>query len=305
MKKIYIKKGDAIMSKVRIMTDSASDVSPEQAEKYDIALVNFWIIVGERSLREHVEYSTKEFYKLMDESEDMPHTSQIRVEDYVEEYEKQLDDGVTDLINVVIASIGSNSFNNANKARDEFYKKHPDAEMKITVIDSKGYTGVYGLPVIEAAKKVQKGAQADEVIAFLTDWFDSGIIICTAFTLKYARKSGRVGCVSAFVGEMLGLKPIITFTDAVSETVAKVRGEKAVIPQMVDYAVEHMVPGTVYSVLDGSRPELTDELIRMMKKRVGYGPAEIHEVGATIACHLGHEVSGIIVKCPNRNITHD
>lgn len=292
------------MSKVRIMTDSASDVSVEQAAKYDIALVNFWIIVGERSLRENVEYTTKEFYKLMDESEDMPHTSQVRVEDYVEEYEKQLEDGVTDLINVVIASIGSNSYNNAVRARDEFYEKHPDAKdkMNITVMDSKAYTGAYGLPVMEAAKKIQKGADANEIIAFLTDWFDSGIIICTAFTLKYARKSGRVGCVSAFVGEMLGLKPIITFTDAVSQTVAKVRGEKAVIPQMVDYAIEHMVPGTPYSVLNGSRPELTDEVIKLMKKRTGYAPAEVHEVGATIACHLGHEVSGIIVKCPNRNV---
>jgi DegV family protein with EDD domain len=292
------------MSKVRIMTDSASDVSVEQAVKYDIALVNFWIIVGERSLRENVEYTTKEFYKLMDESEDMPHTSQVRVEDYIEEYEKQLEDGVTDLINVVIASIGSNSYNNAVRAKDEFYEKHPDAKdkMNITVMDSKAYTGAYGLPVIEAAKKIQKGADANEIIAFLTDWFDSGIIICTAFTLKYARKSGRVGCVSAFVGEMLGLKPIITFTDAVSQTVAKVRGEKAVIPQMVDYAIEHMVPGTPYSVLNGSRPELTDEVIKLMKKRTGYAPAEVHEVGATIACHLGHEVSGIIVKCPNRNV---
>ncbi len=292
------------MSKVKIMTDSASDISLEQAKKYDIALVNFWIIVGERSLREHVEYSTKEFYKLMDEVDEMPHTSQIRVEDYIGEYEKQYNDGVTDLINVVIASIGSNSFNNANAAKEKFYELHPEAKdkMNITVMDSKGYTGVYGLPVMQAAKKIQKGASADEIIAYLTDWFDSGIIICTAYTLKYAKKSGRVGCATAFVGEMLGLKPIITFTDAVSETVAKIRGEKAVLPKMVEYATEHMIPGTAYAILDGSRPELTEELTKLMKKAVGYDPEEICEVGATISCHLGHEVSGIIVKCPNRKI---
>lgn len=290
------------MKKIKLMTDSASDISPKQAEKYDIALVNFWIMVGEQSLREHVEYSTEEFYKLLDESEEMPHTSQIRIEDYVEEYEKQYNDGVTDLINVVIASIGSNSFNNANAAKVKFYELHPEADgvMNITIIDSKGYTGVYGLPVMIAAKKLQKGASAEELVDFLTDWFDSGIIICTAYTLKYAKKSGRVGCVSAFVGEMLGLKPIITFTDAVSETVAKIRGEKQVIPKMVEYATSHMVPETPYAILNGSRPELTEELTKLMKKAVGYEPEEICEVGATIACHLGHEVSGIIVKCPNR-----
>ncbi len=292
------------MSKVRIMTDSASDVSVEQAEKYGISLMNFWIIVGERSLRENVEYSTKEFYRLMEESEEVPHTSQVRIEDYSEAYEKEYKDGVTDLINVVIASIGSNSYNNACAAKDKFYKDHPEAEGKfsITVMDSKSYTGGYGLPVIEAAKKIQNGAEAPEVISFLTDWFDSSIVVCTAFTLKYARKSGRVGCVSAFVGEMLGLKPIISFVDAVSTTVAKVRGEKAVIPQLVDYAADHMIAQTQYAVLNGSREDCTEEIIKLMKKKTGYGPEVIHEVGATIACHLGHAVSGITIKGPNRSI---
>ena len=99
---------------------------------------------------------------------------------------------------------------------------------------------------------------------------------------------------------MLGLKPIIAFRYAVSETVAKIRGEKAVIPQIVNYALEHMVPQTPYSVLEGSNPEHTQEIIRLMKKKVGYGPAEIHQVGATIACHLGHDVAGLIIKEPSR-----
>lgn len=290
------------MSKVRIMTDSASDVSLAQAEKYGISLVNFWIIVNDKECREHVDFTTQEFYKVLEEAQDLPHTSQILVADYLAAYEKEYEDGVTDLINAVIASIGSNSYNNACMAKDKFYEKHPEAKDKIniTVMDSKAYTGAYGLPVIEAAKKIQKGADAAEVIAFLTDWFDSSVIVCTAFTLKYARKSGRVGCVAAFVGEVLGLKPIITFRDAVSETVAKVRGEKAVVPQLVDYAVEHMVPQTPYSVLVGSHPERSDEVIKLMKKKVGYGPVELHEVGATIACHLGHDVTGVIIKEPNR-----
>ncbi len=292
------------MSKVRIMTDSASDVSMEQAAKYGISLINFWLVVGDKSCRENEEYTTKEFYKVLEEAEDLPHTSQITVDDYVSAYEKEYADGVTDLINVVIASIGSNSYNNACMAKTRFFEEHPDAEGKIdiTVMDSKAYTGAYGLPVIEAAKKIQKGAAASEIIAFLTDWFDSGMIICTAFTLKYARKSGRVGCATAFVGDLLGLKPVIRFVDAVSETVAKVRGEKNVVPQLVDYAVSQMVPQTQYSVLRGSNPDRAAEVEKLMKKAVGYGPEEIHEVGATIACHLGPDVTGVIVKGPNRNI---
>lgn len=290
------------MSKIKIMTDSASDISLAQAEKYGIRLVNFWLIVNDKECREHVDYTTQEFYKVLEDADELPHTSQILIADYLEAYESEYSDGTTDLINVTIASIGSNSYNNACAAREEFYKKHPEADGKfnITVMDSRAYTGAYGLPVMEAAKKIQKGAGVDEIIAFLRNWIDSSVIVCTAFTLKYARKSGRVGCVAAFVGEMLGLKPIITFRYAVSETVAKIRGDKAVIPQLVDYAVEHMVPKTPYSVLVGSHSERSDEIIKLMKKKVGYEPAEIHEVGATIACHLGHDVTGIIIKEPLR-----
>lgn len=290
------------MSKIKIMTDSASDVSVAQAEKYGIRLINFWLLVNDKECREHVDYTTKEFYDVLENSSELPHTSQILIADYLEAYESEYADGTTDLINVTIASIGSNSYNNACAAKEEFYKKHPDAEgkMNITVMDSRAYTGAYGLPVIEAAKKIQKGATVDEIIPFLQNWIDSSVIVCTAFTLKYARKSGRVGCVAAFVGEMLGLKPIIAFRYAVSETVAKIRGDKAVIPQLVDYAVEHMVPKTPYSVLVGSHSERSDEIIKLMKKKVGYEPTEIHEVGATIACHLGHDVTGIIIKEPLR-----
>lgn len=290
------------MSKVKIMTDSASDVSLAQAEKYGIRLINFWLIVNDKECREHVDYTTQEFYEVLENSTELPHTSQILIADYVEAYESEYADGTTDLINVVIASIGSNSYNNACAAKEEFYKKHPEADGKfnITVMDSRAYTGAYGLPVIEAAKKIQKGAGADEIIPFLQNWIDSSVIVCTAFTLKYARKSGRVGCVAAFVGEMLGLKPIIAFRYAVSETVAKIRGDKAVIPQLVDYAAEQMVPQTPYAVLLGSNSERADEVIKLMKKKVGYEPAEILEVGATISCHLGHDVVGVIIKEPLR-----
>lgn len=289
--------------KIRILTDSASDISVKQAEQFGIEVIGFHILVGDKEYREHVDFTTQEFYKMMDEIDDMPHTSQILISDYTDSYTRAYNDGITDLINVTIASIGSNSYNNAITARDMFYDEHPEAKDKfrITVMDSKGYTAAYGFPIIEAAKKIQKGgAKASDIIAYLQDWFDSIVIICTAFTLKYAKKSGRVGAVSAFVGEALGLKPVITFTDAVSETVAKVRGEKAVIPKVIDIALEKMVPQTPYAVLLGSREDCTKEIIDLMKKKVGYPPTEILEVGATINCHLGHAVAGLVVKSNNR-----
>lgn len=291
------------MAKIKIITDSASDISPVQAAEHNIHVIGFPITVGDKGYREHVDFTREEFYEILKESGDeLPHTSQVLTTDYFEAYEKAYNEGYKDIICAVIASIGSNSYNNAVMAVDMFFDEKPEAKgkVRIHVLDTKGYTGAYGFPVIEAAKKIKKGANADDVLGFLNDWFDSAVIVCTAFTLKYARKSGRVGCVAAFVGEVLGLKPIITFRDAVSETVAKIRGEKAVIPKMVEYAENTMVPQTPYAILVGSNEEFNKEIISAMKKKIGYAPTEILGVGATIACHLGHEVVGIIIKEPNR-----
>lgn len=63
--------------KIRLLTDSASDVSVKQAEQYGIEVIGFHILVGDKEYREHRDFTRLEFYKMMDEIEDMPHTSQI------------------------------------------------------------------------------------------------------------------------------------------------------------------------------------------------------------------------------------
>lgn len=290
------------MQKIKLITDSASDISKEQAEQYGVEVIGFHIIVGDRPFREGVDITTEEFYEILENSEELPHTSQITQLDYFAAYERAYAEGYTDIINVVISASGSNSYNNANLAKQEFFDRNKDADGKINIIimDSKGYTGAYGFPVLEAAKKVQKGAGVENVVSFLQDWFDSVIIVCTAYTLKYGRKSGRVGCAAAFVGEVLGIKPIITFVDAVSETVDKVRGNKLVIPKMTEVALSRMVPGTSYAILVGKDRKKAEEAAELMKKATGREPEFYLNVGATISCHLGPDVAGIIVKGENR-----
>ncbi len=290
------------MQKIKVITDSASDISKEQAELYNIDIIGFKIVVGDKSYREGEDIKTEEFYEILENSQELPHTSQITQIDYLSSFEKAYSQGYTDVICVVINSNGSNSYNNATMALDEFYETNPDIKSKcnITIMDSKGYTGAYGLPVLMAAKKIIEGDSADSITSFLQDWFDSSIIICTAYTLKYARKSGRVNCVAAFVGEVMGLKPIIKFIDGVSETVDKIRGNKLVIPKMVEIAKKEMIEGSPYCVLVGSDKEKADEAAKLMIEATGREPEVFLNVGATISCHLGHDVAGIVVKGENR-----
>ena len=90
------------------------------------------------------------------------------------------------------------------------------------------------------------------------------------------------------------------FVDAVLETIDKIRGNKNILPRMTEIALEKMVPQTPYAILVGSNKETADELVEMLTKRLGYKPSHYLQVGATISCHLGHDVAGVIIKGENR-----
>ncbi|MBR6670044.1 MAG: DegV family protein, partial [Ruminococcus sp.] len=96
-------------------------------------------------------------------------------------------------------------------------------KISIKVIDSNGYTGMYGYPVTEAAKKVAKGTDAESIIAYLEEWFSCITAYFVPMTLKYAKKSGRISAAAAFAGELLGLKPVIEMVNGGSIIHEKIR----------------------------------------------------------------------------------
>ena len=290
------------MQKIKILTDSASDITKEQENELDIKVMCFPVTVDGVGYRERVDFTNEEFYEMLDRSASIPTTAQITTFEFVEAYKEFYEAGYTDVIHVTISSTGSNTYNSALMAKESFFEENPDAKEKfrITVIDGLNYTGVYGYPVVQAAIKAQKGTPADEIIAYLNDWVASAEVFFAPYTLEYVKKSGRVSCAAAFVGEVLGLRPIIKIVDGVASTVEKVRGEKNIPAKLIECAVSEMVPQTPYIIIKGSMEEQSAELAAMMTKRLGYPPEAVWQIGAAIACNAGHKLTGIIIKGKNR-----
>lgn len=295
---IHMVKGFDLVEKIKIMTDSACDIDAELEKELNIKILCFPITVGEKSFFEREDMTTPEFYDLIEHSEDMPKTAQVTAPRFEEAYKEIFDEGYTDLIYISIASKGSNTNASAHMAMETFYGENPDAKdkMKIHIVDSKNYTGVYGHAVIHAAKKAEKGASVEEILSYLDDWFACAEAHFCCYSLKYAKKSGRISCAAAFLGEMLGLRPIIRMTDAVSTTEAKVRGDKGVIPKLVEIAADRMIPQTPYSIMYGESMERAEELADALTKKVGYAPDFYFQVGAAVASNSGPNMVGLIIK---------
>ena len=285
------------MATTKIMTDSASDIPAQYEADYDIEILNFPLTIGNETYFERVDFPVHEdFYKRLYSEPKIPTHAQLTQMVFEEKFEEYLGKGYEDLIYICINSKGSNTFNSALMAKQQFEQKHPDAAMRVYVLDSKTYSYTYGYAAVEAAKKAQKGVPVKEILAYLEDWFNTVEVYATAYALDFAKKSGRVSSTAAFVGELLGLKPIITFIDGDNATPAKVRGDKAVVPALVKMVKEHIVPKTPYIVLYGNNLEERDKLIRELEKALGYPATDVIQIGATISINIGANLVGIVIK---------
>lgn len=283
------------MEKIRIITDSASDINNENEKNLDIKILPFQVALGEKSYTSRVDFDNDGFYELMAQYDEIPKTSQITPFEFQELYLEEAKAGYTDIIFVSINSHGSATFGNSVMAKDLFFEEHPEYEGKLNIynIDGKGYSAIYGAPVVKAAQMVKEGKTAADIVDYLKNAIDNRRIYFGMYTLRYAGKSGRIPSAAAFVGDRLNLKPIMKISDNEITTGAKVRGESKLIPKIVDMCLSEMKPGTPYEIIYGSDINSREEIEAMMIEKVGYGPAEYYQIGAAIAANAGPKTVGI------------
>lgn len=283
------------MSKIQIMTDSASDISVADEKKYHISILPFQVSLGGKSYTSRVDFDNEGFYELMARYDEIPKTSQITPFEFEEIYLREAEAGVTDLILVLINSKGSATFDNSCLAKNQFFEEHSEYEGKIRIhnIDGMGYNALYGAPVVQAAKMREEGASAEEIVAYLREIMPRRQIYFGIYELKYAAKSGRIPTAAAFVGDRLNLKPVMKIFDNAITTAAKCRGEKKLIAKAVEMSIADMEPGTPYEVIYGCDPVCRDEVEKAMIECLGYGPAGYYQIGAAVSANSGPRVAGV------------
>ncbi len=283
------------MEKIRLITDSASDISYEDEKEYGIRVLPFQVVLGDKSYTSRVDFNNEEFYELMSQYEEIPKTSQITPFAFQEIYLEEVKAGYTELILVLINSKGSATFGNAVMAKDLFFEEYPEyAEtVQIHVYDGQGYSALYGYPVVEAGRMLKAGKSAQEINAYLEQTLESRQIYFGMYTLQYAGKSGRIPSAAAFIGDRLNLKPIMRISDREITTAAKVRGEAKMMQKVAAMALSDMEPGTPYQVIYGSDPSCREEMEQLMIQKVGYAPDAYYQIGAAVAANAGPKVTGI------------
>lgn len=290
------------MQKIMILTDSCCDLPKETIEELGIKVLPFELSLAGETFREIFDKSTQEVYELMASTDEIPKHSQISPLTFEETYKELYEQGYTDIISVSINSQGSGTFNNSVLGKNDFFDNNPDAKGKLNIynLDSKSYTILYGYPIMEAAKKIRKGETAENIVAYFEDWFNVSAMYAVPYSLKYARKSGRISAAKAFAGEMLGLKPIIEFADGGTNTVDKIRGEKNIVPKLVECVEKRMTPQTPYIMVHGRDNTLAKEIEKELTKKFGRKAEMYSSIGAVVSANIGPDIVAVLIRRKNK-----
>ena len=154
----------------------------------------------------------------------------------------------------------------------------------------------YGWAVVQGARMAAGGATPQTVVDFIQDWVDHVRVVFSPLDLRFAKKSGRVSAAAAFVGEALGLKPIMTFVNGESRILAKIRGEKAVTAKLVDMCKNERREGTPYLLIQGGNAEQSGKLLDLCRQELGEEPAMAYQIGGVIAINAGPNLIGVIYR---------
>lgn len=282
------------MRKIQIMTDSASDISYADEQKYSISVIPFPITLGDKSYTSRVDFDNEQFFTLMAQHDEIPKTAQITPFQFQQIYLREARAGVTDLILVLINSKGSSTYDNSLQAIDLFFEEYPQYRevLHIHSFDGMGYNALYGSPVVHAAQMCDDGASVEEILQYLTEILPRRQIYFGIYDLKYAAKSGRIPTAAAFLGSALNLKPVMKIFDHSITTAAKCRGERKLVQKVAEMSIADMEPGTPYELVYGNDTSCLEELRHLMVQKLGYEPASVYQIGAAVAANSGPRVVG-------------
>lgn len=286
------------MAHIKFTTDSAADIPAALQREWGIQVLPFPIAMGDRELSDGVDFTPDQFYQMLLDAPAIPTHAQLNPYLFTECFETAWHEGYTDLIHTSINSKGSATYANALQARDEFYEDHPEAResFHIYIIDSKTYTMSYGWAVLQGAKMAAEGAGAQAIAGYIQDWVDHVRVIFAPLDLRFAKKSGRVSAAAAFMGEALGLKPIMTFEDGESKILSKVRGEKNVIASLVGLCKKERQDGSPYLLIRGSNLEQKENLLAACRRELNEEPVMEFPIGGVISINAGPNLIGLIYR---------
>lgn len=277
---------------LRIVTDGAVDMPVEWFKEYAIDRIPINVHFGEaKTYLQDVELSLDDFYKLVDgKSLPFPKTSQPSPHQFTEFYKKIAREGDT-ILSIHITSKLSGTYASAVTAAEEV-----KGMFTVVPVDTLGGSMGTGFMCRAARQMERAGKSVEEIVRHIEGLRAKTLIILTLDTLDYARRSGRVGTLSAAMASLLNVKPIALLKDGVVNMVDKVRTRKAALDRVLDmgkdaYGDQPVFVGVVHARDLASGQALLEEA----KKRFNVKDIFLADLSISLAINFGPGTVGLVL----------
>ena len=269
------------------MTDSACDIKPAVLAEWGVPYKSLTFrFDGSDTEYTDQDVPATEFYAKMRDGS-VAKTAAVNSETFLTMFEEAMVDG-KDVLYLGFSSGLSTTFNSARIASLELKERYPDRTIR--VIDTLAASAGFGLLVYLAVEKKKAGATLDEVADYIEEikWK-----LCLWFTvddLVYLKRGGRISPTAAFVGNVLGIKPVLHMdNEGHLINMFKVRGRRTAVTSLADQygkLAEDLSGGTVF-ISQADCMADAEELAKILKDRYGATVQIITDVGPVIGAHSG------------------
>ena len=272
---------------IRIVTDSTCDLPAKVIDRYGIGVVPLYINIGDQGYLDGVEITRAEFYNNLPTYKVQPTTAAPPPEKYRAAYKNQAQQGATEILSIHISKALSAVLDTARLAAQEF------KSIPVTVFDSRQLSLGTGFLVETAARLAQAGHALEEILAALNDQLRRSYVFAALDTLKFLRRSGRLGGVATGLGSILQLKPIMKMYDGKPDA-ERVRTHRRAMQRVIDLLREKG-PLERAAIVHTHAPERVAELRQQAAQLLPDGEILSMDITPVIGAHIGPGAAGFAV----------
>lgn len=278
--------------KVKILADSASDLSSKWYETLKVEVVPVHVFIDDEEYLDGVTIQPKEMYAKMRDGKRVT-TSQPSPEAFKAAFLQSAKTN-TPLVYFSLSATLSGTYNSAKIMEKEIKEQYPEAP--IHIIDTGCVSLGYGLIIIRVARLANKGGSLEEIIEIGKYHAKHMEHIFTVDDLEYLYRSGRLNRAASIIGSLLRIKPILHIKDGNLELLENVRGSKRILGRIIAIAKERGEDfrNQTLGIVHADNESTASRLKELVREKLGARDIIIESLGAGVGAHAGPGVVALV-----------
>ncbi|MCT3399417.1 DegV family protein [Lentilactobacillus hilgardii] len=281
--------------KTAVITDSASYLDKKLAAQYNIKVLPITVIFGTEQYQDGVNITSHEFLEKLASADKLPTTAQVTMQQMQDAFDELSAAGYDEVICVNLSS-GITSFYENLVAYSKTVKN-----ISVYPFDSKIASAGEADLALLAGTMAQNGENAKTILPRLIDLRDSIHVSLVVDSLDHLMRTGRISSTSAFVGNLLRIKPMLTFDDnGKIVPLGKARTMKQALAKILDEIENSLsdIDGQLrISVADADNPKLSKQWVTEIKERFPNAAISTYQISPAITVHTGEKAMGVVWDC--------